>query len=193
MIELHLSDRVTAMGSRAVMTWPSLGAPHLTDYLEVEIHCNHRGVWWVQGWLDFRFSPDLSWGVTRVIDGREAAAQEAADIWAEGVRLVLAYHRGEPMEPPGVRMREAWHVGAGAEIVAALDAVRARRVDHDNGRGMFARTWANHEPACRAYDVELSAYLRETDWRAFRAPDAHRDVKPESRGPASQLSLLEVA
>lgn len=158
-------------GCGAVLTWPSRDWPHLIDYLEVEVS-NHGTCWFVKLWLDFRHG--LTWSRSGTYKTRDEAAQEAADLWAEGVRVVHAYWRGEPVDPPSVAMGATWEATEeGQRLSAAVDAVLASRPQWrgeypDDYRQQWAAHLSGKDQTARAYDDARRTWLRAQDWRGFR-------------------------
>jgi hypothetical protein len=190
-IRLSSHDKST----RAVLVRPSADYPHLIDYLECEVAWHHA-TWFTKLWLDFRGG--LSWSRSGLFATRDEAAREAADLWLEGVRIVLAYWRGEPVETPGETMHEAWEATAdGARLSAVVEAVVASRPQwRDDFPTDYRERWAHYlrgkdETATAYYDARW-AWLRAQDWRPYRAGVNNPSVHPDNcrRG---QMALLEVA
>jgi hypothetical protein len=186
--------------ARAVFTWPTVGwqRDYLYDYAEVSVHENHSGCWYVQGYLDFRANARSSWHVCRLFKSREDAAREAADVFAECVRIVHAYHGGHAVNAPTVAMIEAWEAGEGAELTARVHATIEERGGYEidfadqDYRGRWASLLWRKAQAATAYQDARSEWLRANDWRPFR--DFGEVVAaPVALVPAGQLSLLEVA
>jgi hypothetical protein len=193
-ISLRLNEH-SYPGCRAVLTWPSAHAPSLIDYLEVELAWHHT-TWFVKLWLDFRGGP--SWSRSGTFATRDEAAREAADLWTEGVRIVLARWRGEPIATPGDVMAEAWEqTTEGARLSTAVEAVLASRPQwRDEWPADYRERWAYYlrgkdETATAYYDARV-AWLRAQDWRPYRDGVNNPSVHPDNcrRG---QMALLEVA
>lgn len=179
--------------SEALLTWPSIWGAHVPDMLHVEIYEAPRGkAFYVRSHLDIRGLDGGQWNRGRPFATLAEAAREAADLWAEGVRLSLAYWRGEPLRHPGEMVVDAWE--ATAEARAHEEAIRAARavelaIGMDKPHALHREASEDRRAAEKARDNARETWVRAQDWRD------HRDGLPTYMTPeqTGQLALLEVA
>jgi hypothetical protein len=183
--------------AEALLSWPSSGwGPSIFDCVWIELYETPKA-WWVKSHVDIRGLEAGQWNRSRPFPTLDEAAREAADLWAEGVRLALAYWRGEPLRHPGEMVAEAWEAtseqASASKVIAAMRKIEDEVFETMDVPGWHARCRAASEDRRAAEDAMRKSreeWIRARDWRDHRdTPPAY--MAPEQ--PRGQLSLLEVA
>ena len=212
MISLHLfcDDRASRdyFRAEAILSWPSIWGAHSPNCVHVEIYEAPKGkAWYVRSHFDIRerdrglnLPCELSttqWNRGRRCATLAEASREASDLWAEGVRLTLAYWRGEPLLDPGEMAHDAWFESdEHARLFAVYRDARElelARDDYDTPSGLVAAREATEQrrQAEKALHEARDAWVCSQDWREHRDVGTTEYMAPEQ--PRGQLALLEVA